>query len=100
LGSKVADRFRKLGWDVRTVTSDADVHAAAAETDPHALVLLEEAGEESGYLACAKLRRTQPDMKVVVVGTEWTPERERFAEFVGGTFATEDDMDELVKAAV
>jgi DNA-binding response OmpR family regulator len=100
LGAKVAERFRKLGWEVHTVTSDHDVHAAAAETDPHAVLLLEDAGDESGYLACAKLRQGQPDLKVVVVGPEWSLERERFAEFVGATFATEDDVDELVNAVV
>jgi biotin carboxylase len=102
LGAKVAERFRKLGWEVHTITSDHDVHAAAAETEPHAVLLLEDpgTGAESGYLACAKLRQMQPDLKVVVVGPEWTPERERFAEFVGATFATEDDVDELVNAVV
>ncbi|QJW93314.1 response regulator [Frigoriglobus tundricola] len=99
LGAKVADQFRRLGWEVHTVTGEHDVHAAAAETDPHAILLSETAGDESGYLACAKLRHTQPELKVVVVGSKWTPERERFAEFVGGTFATEDDVDGLVKAA-
>jgi CheY-like chemotaxis protein len=100
LGAKVAERFRKLGWEVHTVTSDHDVHAAAAETSPHAVLLPEDAGNESGYLACAKLRQRQPDLKVVVVGTEWTPQRERFAEFVGAAFATEDDLDGLVAAVV
>lgn len=100
LGVKVAERFRKLGWEVHTVTSDHDVHAAAAQTDPHAILLLEDAGDESGYLACAKLRQSQPELKVVVVGEEWTPERERFAEFVGATFATDGDVEELVAAVV
>jgi DNA-binding response OmpR family regulator len=98
LGARVAERFRKLGWDVRTVTSAHDVHAAAAETDPHAVLLREDAGAESGYLACVKLRHTQPELKVVVVGSDWTPERERFAEFVGATFTTEADLDDLVNA--
>ena len=100
LGAKVADQFRKLGWEVFTVTIDHDVHAAAAETDPHAILLLEDAGNESGYLACAKLLQTLPELKVVVVGEERTPERERFAEFVGAAFVTEDDgVSELVSAA-
>ena len=99
LGVKVADQFRKLGWEVFTVTTDHDVHAAAAETDPHAILLLEDAGDESGYLACAKLLQTQPNLKVVVVGTERTPQRERFAEFVGASFVTEaDGVSELVGA--
>lgn len=101
LGVKVADQFRKLGWEVHTITSEYDVHAAAAETDPHAILLLEDAGDESGYLACAKLLRTQPDLKVVVVGTERTAKRERFAEFVGASFVTEaDGVCELVAAVV
>ncbi len=100
MGTKVADQFRKSGWEVITVTSDHDVHAAAAETDPHAVLLLESGADESGYLACAKLRQTQPELKVVVVGKEWTPARERFAEFVGATFATEDDVNDLVNAVV
>ena len=98
LGANVAERFRKLGWEVHTVTGEHDIHAAAAETDPHAILLLEDTGPESGYLACAKLRQTLPELKVVVVGSEWTLERERFAEFVGATFVTEDDVDELVNA--
>ncbi len=101
LGVKLADQFRKLGWEVITVTTDHDVHAAAAEADPHAILLLEDAGDESGYLACAKLLQTMPDVKVVVVGAERTPERERFAEFVGASFVTEaDGVSELVNAAV
>jgi hypothetical protein len=101
LGPKVAEQFRKLGWEVHTLPDDSDVHAAAAETDPHAILLLEDAGDESGYLACAKLRQTQPKLKVVVVGTERTPKRERFAEFVGASFATEaDGVCGLVSAVV
>lgn len=100
LAAKMADEFRKLGWEVHTVTADHDVHAAAAETDPHAIVLPEIAGAESGYLACAKLLRTQPDLKVVVIGTERTRRRERFAAFVGAEFATEADGVNGLVAAV
>ena len=98
LGAKVAERFRKLGWEVHTVADEYDAHAAAARTDPHAILLLEDAGGESGYLACVKLRQTLPRLKVVVVGPEWSVQRERFAEFVGATFATDGDVDELVAA--
>ncbi|AMV28997.1 hypothetical protein VT84_31675 [Gemmata sp. SH-PL17] len=91
LGANVADHFRKLGWEVHTVNADHDVHATAAETDPHAVLLPENTGEESGYLACVKLRQTLPDLKVVVVGSERTAGREKFAEFVGAKFVTEAD---------
>lgn len=100
LAAKVAERFRKLGWEVHTVAADHDVHVAAAETDPHAILLQETAGDESGYLACAKLRRTQPDLKVVVIGAERTARRERFAEFVGAEFVTEADGVNGLVAAV
>ena len=98
-GVSVANHFRKLGWEVHTVASDHDVHAAVAETAPHAVLVLEDAGDESGYLACAKLRQSQPDLNVVVVGAERTPRRQRFAEFVGGVFVAEDEgVSELVAA--
>jgi hypothetical protein len=101
MGAKVADHFRKLGWEVFTVPTEHDIHAAAAETDPHAILLPEDAGDESGYLACAKLRMTQPNLKVVVVGDERTPRRERFARFVGASFATEaDGVPDLLAALV
>lgn len=101
LGAKVADQFRKLGWEVHTVTTEHDVHAAAAETNPHAILLPEVAGDESGYLACAKLLITQPKLKVVVVGTERTLKQEQFADFVGASFVTEDDgVNEVVNAVV
>jgi DNA-binding response OmpR family regulator len=92
LGTQVADHFRELGWEVFTVTTEHDVHAAAAETNPHAILLPEDAGDESGYLACAKLLQTQPELKVVVVGAERTAKNERFAKFVGAKFATESEL--------
>ena len=91
LGSKVADQFRKMGWEVFIVSAARDIHAAAVETDPHAVLIPEVTGDESGYLACAKLLQTLPELKVVVVGTERTAKRERFAEFVGASFVTESD---------
>lgn len=99
LTAKLADRFRALGWEVHTVAADHDVHAAAAETDPHAVLLPERAGDESGYLACAKLLQTYPELRVVVVGAVRTPLRERLAEFVGAEFVAETDgVSELVAA--
>jgi DNA-binding response OmpR family regulator len=100
LAAKTADHFRKLGWEVHTLTADHDVHAAAAETEPHAILLQEEAGDESGYLACAKLRSAQPCLKVVVIGSVRTGRRERLAKFVGAEFVTEAEGVNRLVAAV
>ena len=89
--TKVADYFRKHGWEVFMTGDEGNVHATAAETEPQVIVLPEDAGDESAYLACAKLRLTRPELRLVIVGAERTPERERFAEFVGATFVTEAD---------
>lgn len=91
LGATVADQFRKLGWEVTTVAADHDVHAATAEVEPHAVLLPEYAGDESGYLACAKLLQSCPELRVVVVGETRTPARERLAAFVGAAFVAETD---------
>lgn len=100
LAAKLADQFRQLGWEVHTVPAGRDVYAAAAAADPHAVLVSEVGGDESGYLACAKLRRTQPNLKVVVVGSERTPKREALALFVGAGFVTEADGVNGLVAAV
>ena len=68
-------------------------------TDPHAVLLPERGGDESGYLACVKLLQTQPALKVIVIGDVRTPARERLAAFVGAGFVTEaDGVAQLVNA--
>ena len=98
--AKLTEQFRALGWDVHTVPAGQDLHATAAETAPHAVLVPEVAGDESGYLASAKLRRTLPNLKVVVVGSERTPKREALALFVGAGFVTEADGVSSLVAAV
>jgi hypothetical protein len=99
LGAKAADQLRKLGWEVLAVGSGCDLHEVAAEVDPHAVLLPEDAGDESGYLACAKMLQSRPELKVVLVGPERSPKSERFAEFVGASFVAEaDGVNELVAA--
>lgn len=101
LGAKAADHFRKLGWEVLTAGAGRDLREVVAEVRPHAILLPEDADGESGYLACAKLLRTRPELKVVLVGAERTPKSERFAEFVGASFVAEaDGVGELLAAVV
>lgn len=96
--AKLAEQFRQLGWEVHAVAA-GDVHAAAA-AGAHAVLVPEVAGDESGYLACAKLRRTRPHLKLAVVGADRTAEREALARFVGAGFVTEADGIARLVAAV
>ena len=91
LAAKLAEQLRARGWEVHTVPAGCDVHATATATDAHAVLVPEAGGDESGYLACAKLRRTLPHLKVGVVGSERTAKREALALFVGAGFVTEAD---------
>ncbi|MFM8273197.1 MAG: hypothetical protein ACKODX_12845 [Gemmata sp.] len=99
LSAKTADHVRNLGWEVRTV-ADRDIRAAAAATEPNIVLLPEAAGDESGFLAGAKLLATLPHLKVIVLGANRTGTNERFAEFVGAEYATETDVSAVVDALV
>lgn len=89
--AKLTEQLGTLGWEVCTLPAGHDVHEATATAVPHVVLVPEVAGDESGYLACAKLRRTIPNLKVVVVGSERTPKREALALFVGAGFVAETD---------
>ncbi|MDB5308796.1 MAG: hypothetical protein JWO38_2998 [Gemmataceae bacterium] len=82
------EHLRLLGWDVCNASTDADFHTLTSRKNPAAVVLPVEAGGESGFLTCAKLRLTRPKLRVVLVG-ELTPRAQRLAGFVGAGLATE-----------
>jgi hypothetical protein len=85
--ARVADPFHRLGWEVCAATEET-LHALTVRKNPTAVLLPVEAGAESGYLTCAKLRLARPKLRVVLVGKQ-TPRAERFARFVGATLADE-----------
>jgi hypothetical protein len=87
-GERVAQYLDLMGLDVCSVKTTEDLHRLAIRPRTAAIVLPVEAGGESGFLTCAKLRLTRPKLKLVLVG-EPTPRVERFARFVGAGFATE-----------
>jgi hypothetical protein len=89
--ANAADQFRKLGWDVCTISKSNDVASAVLAKKPSAVILPAETDVESGHLIAAKLRKAKPKLKVALVGTERTLEAERFARFVGASFAVEAD---------
>jgi CheY-like chemotaxis protein len=98
--SDLADHFRKQGWDVHTAGTGPEVLRLALRKRPAAVLLPTDAGGESGYLTCAKLRRALPRVRLVLVGPTRTPEAEKFAGFVGAAFAAETDDPAAVAQAV
>ena len=92
--ARVAEQFRRLGWTVCTADGE-ELYALAIRKNPAAVVIPIDAADESGYLTCAKLRLTWPELRVVLVG-ERTPKAERFARFVGATLATETTVADAV----
>jgi DNA-binding response OmpR family regulator len=94
---RLAQQFRHFGWEVYTATTDDDLYLGLRRFRPQVVVFPELARDESGYLACAKVLQSQPHLRVIVVGTQRSPQRERLARFVGGVYATAtDDLRQLL----
>ena len=100
--ARLAALLRELGWDVHTAADAAEARRLVLLHRPHAILLPADADDESGYLACAKLRLCPPRVRVVLVAAERTPAAERFAGFVGAALAAEatvvDDLHRLVRS--
>ena len=95
-----ADQFRKLGWEAFTIAAEDGLAPNVLAKKPNAVLLPVDAGAESGHLIAAKLRKVKPKLKVVLLGGKRTAEAERFAKFVGATFAVESDGAGKVVAVV
>lgn len=93
--ARAAEYLYLMGLDVRSATNADDLHSLAMRHRTAAVVLPVEAGGESGFLTCAKLRLSRPKLKIVLVGDP-TPRVQRFAGFVGAGFATEYDAADAV----
>lgn len=89
--ANAADQFRLLGWEVCTIGNCEDVARVVLSKKPSAVLLPAETAIESGHLIAAKMRRIRPRLKIVLVGEVHTPAAERFARFVGATYAVESD---------
>ena len=75
--------LRGLGLDLTAGRSAAEAHYLARRLDPAVVILGTTLPDESGYLACAKLKAQHPDCRVILVGRNATAEEARFARFVG-----------------
>jgi hypothetical protein len=86
----VDDRLRRCGWSVYRVASATDARRLVRELAPSAVVLPAESDDESGWLACAKLLRLRPGLRIVLVDDSPTADRERFTAFVGAAALVPD----------
>ena len=80
---RLARRYRNRGWHVVQARSGAEVRQLVRTLQPALVVLDANLDEESGWLICAKLRREQPSLRVVLTTRRPTATDRRFARFVG-----------------
>lgn len=92
---RAAEYLYLMGLDVCSADSSEALHSLAVRSRTAAVLLPVEAGGESGFLTCAKLRLSRPKLKVILVGVQ-TLRSERFARFLGVDFATEADAADAV----
>jgi len=84
-GAEVQDWLTGRGWSAYRAGSAAEVRRLMRLVNPEALVLPADGSDESGWLACAKLRKQRPGLHVVLIDGEPSGDRERFAAFAGAT---------------
>ncbi len=82
LAAEAAERLGRDGWQVWRAASGSEARRLACRNFPDAVVLPADGPDESGWLTCAKLRRAQPQLRVLLVG-DCTDDGQRFAQFVG-----------------
>jgi len=89
--ANAADQFRRYGWDVCAIAGGHDLASAVLAKKPNAVLLPTQTDAESGHLVAAKLKRARPKLKVVLIDDRRSSDAERFARFVGASFATVAD---------
>jgi DNA-binding response OmpR family regulator len=83
--AQCARALRRLGWEVHQAGTAVEIRRLTLALAPDLVVLDTDLPDESGWLTCAKLRVDLPEMKIVLVDPQRTPQRERFAAFVGAS---------------
>jgi DNA-binding NarL/FixJ family response regulator len=77
--------LRQAGGPVQRPAPGSDPTAALGRARRAVVVVSADPAGESGWLICAKLRRTRPDVRVVLLAHEPSDEERRLALFVGAT---------------
>jgi CheY-like chemotaxis protein len=95
----LGEAFRQRGFRVHAVGSGREARALAQHLVSPTILLGTEHPEESGFLTCAKLHAEQPHLRIFLVAPVVTPERRRFAAFVGaaGLLGPQDDPRAVVR---
>lgn len=79
----VAWYLRELDWKV-TATDTADsLREWARALHPDIVLVASRLPDETGFLACAKLKLEFPQCRVLMLGEKLSAEDARFAQFVG-----------------
>jgi DNA-binding response OmpR family regulator len=89
--------FDDLGVDLVGAGTASTARSLARLLTPEVIVLGAELPDESGYLACAKLKAERPEHKVYLVGRFASGEARRFARYVGAEdyLATSEGWEEI-----
>ena len=66
--------FRRLGWEVHLVSSAAEAYRFLLTNSPRAIVLDTELPDETGWLACAKLRLEDTNSRLFLLAPQRTPQ--------------------------
>jgi len=90
----LSTELRRTGWRVHSAESLCEMRKLVQRVMRTAVLLPAEGLSESGWLVCAKLLRSQPRLRVILVG-ELSERNERFARFVGAELIAPGQLPKL-----
>ncbi len=99
---EVSEYFRMMGIRFATTSTADQTHRLARHLDASVIVIDTELPDESGYLACAKLKTQYPESKVLLLVAAETPTTQRYAAFAGadGVLYRDHDLANLLETIV
>lgn len=78
--------LQEEGWEVYVARTPCEARRLVRKVTPAVSILSAEyPRQESGWLTARKMLMEDPDLRVMLVGTNSSPRAERFAAFVGAS---------------
>lgn len=74
---------RSMGIDLVVARSAKEARRLALLTEPQVVLLDAMLADESGYLACAKIKNQLPETRIILLAESRTSEVIRYAQFAG-----------------